>query len=126
MIKKYGINRIGSYPNFNRSVKKHKLKPQENMERHPRFEKKPGEQEQVDWKKDISISNKYGEIFTINVLHLTLKFSRYSHLDLSVQKRFDEVLRWFINSVESYMNYFLTTCLLLQMCRQSQGNQGNC
>lgn len=102
MIKKYGIDRVGSYPNFNRYVKKHKLKPKSKIEGHPRFEKKPGEQGQVDWKEDINIANKYGEIFTINVLHLTLKFSRYSCLDLSVQKRFDDVARGLINAFNKF------------------------
>lgn len=98
MLKKYGIERIGSYSNFNRYVRINKLKPKTKTEGHPRFERKPGEQGQVDWKEDISIANKYGEIFTINVLHTTLKHSRYSHLDMSIQKRFDDVSRGLINS----------------------------
>ena len=81
MLKKYGIERIGSYSNFNRYVCINKLKPKTNTEGHPRYERNPGEQGQVDWKEDISIANKYGEIFIINVLHTTLKYSRYSHLD---------------------------------------------
>ena len=97
MVKKYGINRIGSYPNFNRYVVENKLKPKTNNTGHPRFEKGPGEQGQIDWKEDISIANKYGEIFVINVLHFTLKFSRYSYLELSVQKRYDDVARGLIN-----------------------------
>lgn len=102
LVKKYSINRIGSYSNFNRYVKKHKLKPKQKNEGHPRFEKGPGEQGQVDWKEDIALANKYGEIFTINILHLTLKFSRYSHLDLSVQKRFDDVSRGLINGFNKF------------------------
>ena len=97
MVKKYGLTRIGSYPNFNRYVLDNKLKPKSNTDGHPRFEKDPGEQGQVDWKEDISIANKFGEIFVINVLHCTLKFSRYSHLELSVQKRYDDVARGLIN-----------------------------
>lgn len=97
MVKKYGVTRIGSYPNFNRYVLDNKLKPKSNTDGHPRFERKPGEQGQVDWKEDISIANKYGEIFVINVLHFTLKFSRYGHLELSVQKRYDDVARGLIN-----------------------------
>ena len=38
MVKKYGINRIGSYPNFNRYVLENKLKPKSNTDGHPRFE----------------------------------------------------------------------------------------
>lgn len=101
-VKKYGISRIGSYSNFNRYVKKNKLKPKVKIEGHPRFERKPGEQGQVDWKEDISIANKHGEIFTINVLHLTLKFSRFSHLDVSIQKRFDDVSRGLINDFKRF------------------------
>jgi len=99
MVKKYGINRIGSYTNFNFYITKNKLKPNsKNYGGHPRYEKGPGEQAQVDWKEDINIANKYGEIFTINVLHITLKYSRFSHLDMSIQKRFDDVSRGLINS----------------------------
>ena len=99
MVKKYGINRIGSYTNFNFYITKNKLKPKsKNYFGHPRYEKGPGEQAQVDWKEDIDIANKYGEIFTINVLHTTLKYSRLSHLDMSIQKRFDDVSRGLINS----------------------------
>ena len=98
MVKKYGIERIGTYSNFNKYVKKNKLKLQKKETGNPRYEKEPGEQAQVDWKEDISISNVYGEIFVINVLHTTLKFSRFSHLDFSIQKRFDDVARGLINS----------------------------
>lgn len=98
MVKKYGYDRIGSYPNFNKYIIKNKLKPKTDNTGHPRYEKGPGEQAQVDWKEDISIADKYGEIFVINVLHTTLKFSRFSHLDMSIQKRFDDVSRGLINS----------------------------
>ena len=64
---------------------------------HPRYEKGPGEQAQVDWKEDISIADRYGEIFIINVLHMTLKCSRFSHLEMSVQKRFEDVSRGVIH-----------------------------
>lgn len=102
MINKYGIDRIGSYSNFNRYILKNKMKPKVKSEGHPRYEKDPGEQGQADWKEDISIANKYGEIFTINVLHTTLKYSRYSHLELSVQKRFDDVSRGLVNAFKKF------------------------
>ena len=51
MAKKYGVERIGSYANFNRFVKVNKLKPKAKTQGHPRFEKKPGKQGQVDWKE---------------------------------------------------------------------------
>ena len=98
MVKKYGVERIGTYSNFNKYIIRKNLKPRKKEGGNPRYEKKPGEQAQVDWKEDISISNVYGEIFIINVLHLTLKFSRYSHLEFSIQKRFDDVARGIVNS----------------------------
>ncbi len=99
MVKKYGITRIGSYTNFNFYITKNKLKLKDKSNGgHPRYEKGPGEQAQVDWKEDIEIANKYGEIFTVNILHTTLKYSRFSHLDMSIQKRFDDVSRGLINS----------------------------
>lgn len=102
MLKKYGVNRIGSYSNFNRYVTINKLKSKTRTQGHPRFEKNPGEQAQVDWKEDISITNIYGEKFVINVLHTTLKYSRYAHLEMTIQKRFDDVARGLINSFRKF------------------------
>ena len=102
MVRKYGIDRIGSRSNFQRYVKDNKLKPKAGNTGHPRYEKSPGEQAQVDWKEDISIADRYGEIFVINVLHMTLKYSRFSHLDMSIQKRFEDVSRGLINGFISF------------------------
>lgn len=97
LLNKYGIKRIGSYSNFNRYIKTNKLKPKSKTEGCPRFEKEPGEQGQVDWKENIQIASKYGEIFTINILHVVLKYSRYSHLEMAIQKRFDDLARGLVN-----------------------------
>ena len=102
MINKYGKERIGTYANFNRYVKVNKLKPKTKTEGHPRYEREPGEQAQIDWKEDITLTNKNGDVFTVNVLHVTLKFSRYSHLELTMQKRFDDVCRGLINSFKRF------------------------
>ena len=51
---------------------------------------------------DISITNIYGEKFVINVLHTTLKYSRYAHLEMTAQKRFDDVARGLINSFRKF------------------------
>lgn len=98
MLRKYGFERIGSYSNFNRYITINKLKPKDKIKGHPRYEKYPGEQCQVDWKEDIKLTSKSGEVYVINVLHVVLKYSRYSHLELSIQKRFDDVARGLINS----------------------------
>ncbi len=102
MVKKYGVALIGSYANFNRYVKSNKLKPKLKKHGYPRFEKNYGEQGQVDWKEDINIANKYGERYVVNILHVTLKYSRYGHLVISVMKRFDDVARGLINSFKRF------------------------
>lgn len=102
MVKKYSIETIGSYTNFMAYVKKHKLKPSHNSKGHPRVETLPGVQAQVDWKEDISLVSKHGEVFVINVFHIVLSFSRYSHLELSIQKRTDDVYRSLINGFTAF------------------------
>lgn len=97
MVKKYGLELIGSYSNFNKYVVKNKLKTKKDNKGHPRYEKEPGDQAQVDWKEDIKIVDRNAEIFVINILHITLKYSRFSYLEMSVQKRFEDVSRGLIN-----------------------------
>lgn len=102
MVNKYGINTIGTYTNFIAYVKKHKLKPKSSSNGHPRNETLPGAQAQVDWKEDIKIVSKYGEIFVINVFHIVLSFSRYSYLELTIQKRTEDVYRGLINGFKAF------------------------
>jgi transposase len=97
LVRKYGINEIGCYTNFLAYVDKHKLKPDNKSQGHPRVETPPGLQAQVDWKEDITLVSKYGEIFVINVFHIALAFSRFSYIELSIQKRTDDVYRGLIN-----------------------------
>ncbi len=68
---------IGTYSNFNKYIKSKKLKPKKHEKGHPRFETPAGLQAQVDWKENISIANKYGEIFTFQVFDYKLGHSRY-------------------------------------------------
>lgn len=102
MVKKYSIETIGSYTNFIAYIKKHKMKSKEASIGHPRVETLPGVQAQVDWKEDISLVSKYGEIFVINVFHIVLSYSRYSYLELSIQKRTDDVYRCLINGFKQF------------------------
>ena len=103
MVSKYGADEIGSYSNFITYVKANKLKPKASSSTgHPRVELLPGEQAQVDWKEDIRLCSKYGETFTINVFHITFSFSRYSYLELTLQKRSEDVIRCLINSFNAF------------------------
>ena len=102
MVRKYGINEIGSYTNFIAYVKKHKLKDNSNTTGHPRVETPVGEQAQADWKEDIALVSKYGEIFVINIFHIVLGFSRFNYLELSLQRRTEDVHRCLINGFKAF------------------------
>ncbi|WP_051931461.1 IS21 family transposase [Clostridium sp. KNHs214] len=102
MVDKHGINTIGTYSNFITYIKKNKLLPKQSNTGHPRYETKIGKQGQVDWKEDITLTSRSGEKYTINILHVTLSFSRYSYLGLSIQKKTDDVFRCLINSFEAF------------------------
>jgi len=68
---------IGTYSNFSKYIKSKGLKPVKTQKGHPRFETEPGVQAQVDWKENISIANRNGEIFTFQVFDYKLGYSRY-------------------------------------------------
>ena len=102
MVRKYGINKIGSYTNFIAYVKKHKLKDNSKATGHPRVETLAGEQAQADWKEDIALVSKYGEIFVINIFHIVLGFSRFNYLELSLQRRTEDVHRCLINGFKAF------------------------
>ena len=69
-------NDIGTYSNFYKYIKKHKLKPAKNNKVHLRFETDIGKQMQFDWKEDIRMISKHGEIIEFNILTSTLGASR--------------------------------------------------
>lgn len=101
-VNKYSRDRIGSYTNFNKYVRENKLKIKKASGGHPRYEKEAGEQAQVDWKEDITLTSRSGEKYTVNILHMSLKYSRYSYIDLSLQKRFEDVARGLIKGFMSF------------------------
>lgn len=92
---------LGSYSNFNKYCKKHRLKPSKTEKGHPRFETGPGIQAQVDWKEDIHIANKYGEIFTVQVFDYKLGNSRYAHFTYSLYKTRQDVFDCLIASFKA-------------------------
>lgn len=92
---------IGTYSNFNKYVIKHGLKPRKSQKGHPRFETAPGYQAQVDWKEDVSISNRYGEIFTFQVFDYKLGHSRYCHFTYKPTKTRQDVFDCLIASFKA-------------------------
>ena len=67
---------IGSESNFRKYVKKHGLKKQKEADAHPRFETPYGYQMQFDWKEDMKMTSRHGELFEFNVLTSVLSCSR--------------------------------------------------
>ena len=91
-------SQIGSYSNFNKYVVSKGLVPKKSVKGHPRFETAPGQQAQVDWKEDVSIANKYGEIFTFQVFDYKLGHSRYCHFTYKTTKTRQDVFDCLIAS----------------------------
>jgi transposase len=92
---------IGTYSNFNKYVISKGLKPKKTPKGHPRFETAPGIQAQVDWKENISIANKYGEIFTFQVFDYKLGNSRYTHFTYKLYKTRQDVFDCLIASFQA-------------------------
>ena len=67
---------IGIYQNFYQYVRRKKLKKNKNNKFHPRYETEFGKQLQFDWKEDIKMYNKHGEMFEFNIFSSTLSASR--------------------------------------------------
>ena len=67
---------IGTYSNFYKYVIKNKLKQKNSKRVTLRYETEYGKQLQFDWKENITMTSKYGEIFEFNVFSATLSASR--------------------------------------------------
>lgn len=100
LIDKYGDS-IGSYSNFNKYVNRKGLKPKKTEKGHPRFETEPGIQAQVDWKEDVSIANRFGEVFTFQVFDYKLGYSRYPIFTYKLYKTRQDVFDCLIASFKA-------------------------
>lgn len=92
---------IGTYSNFNKYIHSRKLRPSKTPKGHPRYETAPGIQAQVDWKEDVSIANKHGEIFTFQVFDYKLGHSRYTHFTYKLYKTRQDVFSCLIESFKA-------------------------
>ena len=89
LIDKFGLEDIGTYSNFHAYVVKHKFLINKNNSKTVRYETLPGKQAQVDWKEDITMISKYGEVFKFNVLSFKLGNSRYVYYEYRKEKTRD-------------------------------------
>ncbi len=80
----------GKYGLVRNYVKKHKdNKPKKATIRVP---KEPGKIGQVDWKEDMTLISKYGELVSFNIFLFTLPFSERKYCSLSLDKKQDTVI----------------------------------
>lgn len=93
-------NDIGTYSNFYKYVKKEKLKPKKNNKAHLRFETEFGKQLQFDWKEDLQMISKHGEIFEFNIFSATLGASRLHVFLYSKNKTRIDVERCLVKTFE--------------------------
>lgn len=87
---------IGTYSNFKAYVRKNNLIEPKDKMAHPRYETEIGEQLQFDWKEDIQMISKYGEIFEFNIFSATLSWSRLHIFVYSKNKTREDVERCLI------------------------------
>jgi len=81
-IRKKGYRgKYGTVANF---VKEHKKLEQQKAT--IRFETTPGLQAQVDWKENVRMISKHGEIFEIQIFLMVLGYSRLKFLKVTVDK----------------------------------------
>ena len=69
-----------------------------SIEAHVRFETKPGEQLQVDWKEDIKMVSSSGESFNFNIFGATLGYSRQHVFIYSKTRTTEDFLRCTIDT----------------------------
>ena len=66
-----------TYNNFKAYCRRHDLSVKKVTKvPHLRYETPPGEQLQTDWKEDIELVNRHGEVFKFNIFSATLGYSR--------------------------------------------------
>ena len=97
---KYKNEDVGSASNLRAYILKNKLREKKNNEFHPRYETEYGKQMQFDWKENIRLKNKQGEIYTFNVFSAILCASRFHIFIYSKNKTRIDVERCLVNAFE--------------------------
>lgn len=90
----------GSYSNFKAYIKSRKLsKPRHQNTTHVKFETPKGKQLQVDWKEDISIITKHGEVIKFNLFAATLGYSRLHYFVYSESRTEESFIRCLLDTI---------------------------
>ena len=67
-----------------------------------RFETTPGLQAQVDWKENMKLVSRLGEIFNIQIFLMVLGYSRLKYFELTLDKTQDTLERCMINGLDYF------------------------
>lgn len=97
-IEKKGFN--GKYTIVKNLCKKFRQEGQQKAT--IRFETNPGLQAQVDWKEEVKLVSKNGELFTVNIFLMLLGYSRRKYLQLTIDRNQDTLM----NAMVEGLRYF--------------------
>jgi transposase len=90
----------GSYSNFKAYIRSRKLsKPRYKNTPHVKFETPRGKQLQVDWKEDVSIITKHGEVIKFNLFAATLGYSRLHYFVYSESRTEESFIRCLLDTI---------------------------
>ena len=67
-----------------------------------RFETTPGLQAQVDWKENLKLISKHGEIFTVNIFLMLLGFSRKKYIELTLDRNQDTLMNAMVHAFKHF------------------------
>ncbi len=91
---------VGQYSTVASFVSKHKN--EEKQKATIRFETTPGLQAQVDWKENLTLVSKYGEIFKVNIFLMVLGYSRMKFIKLTATRSQQELFQCMISAHEYF------------------------
>lgn len=97
-----GLPGYGAFTKFCRANGIEPGTPPEGPEPHPRFETPPGRQMQFDWKEDLRMVDRNGEVFEFNVFSATLGYSRYHRFLYSPARTTDCLLLCLLDTLLFY------------------------
>ena len=98
LIDEYSFENIGTYSNFHKYIVKQKYLVNKNKSKTVWYETLPGKQAQVDWKEDMTLISKNGEIYNFNVFSFKLGNSRYVYYEYRLEKTREDVFECLINA----------------------------
>jgi transposase len=91
-------DKLPSYSQFRKYTQKQGIMLPKDTTPHVRYETKPGQQLQVDWKEGLRMISKHGEVIDFNVYSATLGHSRYHKFIYSRTKTTEDFLRCTIDT----------------------------